>query len=132
MGTNSHTASLQMLEHPIRRDAQAVTRRLAAWAWTGDAPPYPPLAGRFRPFLGPQSPARREPRESLGCPPRPPPPQFHGPESRLAPVHDEHAEALLHAHLDVVLGGWVAARHAELLARRQHLLDRVLPALLIE
>src|SRR5690349_6118703 len=50
-----------------------------------------------------------------------------GLEPGIAPLHDEDAEALLHARLDVVRVRRVAARHVELFARRQHLLDRVLP-----
>ena len=52
-------------------------------------------------------------------------PDVQGPETGLAPVHDEHAEALLHPRLDVARVCRVAARHVEFLARGQHLLDRV-------
>src|SRR6266536_1260812 len=55
-----------------------------------------------------------------------------GLETSVAPVHDEDAEALLHAHLDVVGVRGKAARHFEFLARREHLLDGVLPTRLIE
>src|SRR4029453_17376455 len=55
-----------------------------------------------------------------------------GLEPLLAPVDHEHAEALLHAGLDVRRGRGIAARHVELLARREHLLDRRFPALRVE
>src|SRR5207247_794439 len=47
-------------------------------------------------------------------------------ESRVAPVHDEDAEALLHPRLDVAGVRRIAARDLELLARGEHLLNRVL------
>src|SRR4029079_17158292 len=54
-----------------------------------------------------------------------------GAETGLAPVHDEHAEALLHARLDVLVGRGVAAGNVDLLARGEHLLDGGFPALLV-
>src|SRR5262245_51979687 len=53
-------------------------------------------------------------------------------EPGIDPVHDEDAEPLLDACLDVVLGGRIAARQVELLACREHLLDGLLPALGVE
>src|SRR5215203_1554221 len=50
-----------------------------------------------------------------------------GLETGVTPVHHEHAEALFHARFDVVGRGGVAARHIELLAGRQHLLNRRFP-----
>src|SRR5205807_3241954 len=58
--------------------------------------------------------------------------QFDRLETSVAPVHDEHAEALLHAHLDVAGICWISARDVKLLARGQHLLNRVLPRVGVE
>src|SRR4051812_32658783 len=53
-------------------------------------------------------------------------------EAGVAPIHHEDAEALLHPRLDVVRVRRKPARHLEFLARREHLLNRILPARLIE
>src|SRR5690242_5663750 len=53
-------------------------------------------------------------------------------EALLTPVHDEDAEPLAHAHLDVIRRRRIPARDTELLARREHLLDRGLPPLFVE
>src|SRR5678816_4878467 len=54
------------------------------------------------------------------------------PEALLTPADDEDAETLLHARLDVVRRRRIAARHVELLARREHLLNRRLPPFLVD
>src|SRR5262245_12270241 len=46
-------------------------------------------------------------------------------EPRLTPVHDEDAEALLHARLDVGSSRRISAGTLEFLARCEHLLYRV-------
>src|SRR5438093_3571207 len=53
-------------------------------------------------------------------------------EPGIAPVDYKDAKALLHARLDVVGVRRVAAWNVELLARREHLLNRRLPALRVE
>ncbi len=60
------------------------------------------------------------------------PSDVHRLEPLLAPADDEYAEALLHARLDVVRRRRIAARHVELLTRREHLLNRRFPPLLVE
>src|SRR5678815_4926071 len=60
------------------------------------------------------------------------PSDVHRLEALLTPVDDEHAESLLHPHLDVSRRRRVAACHLEFLAGREHLLDGCLPTLLVE
>src|SRR5215207_2025377 len=51
-----------------------------------------------------------------------------GAETRLAPAHDEDAEALLQTGFDVGFRRGVAARDVEFLACGEHLLDGRFPA----
>src|SRR5687768_2787436 len=78
------------------------------------------------------SPPRLTLTRSLGYPAARPAPDVDRLEPLFAPVDDEHAEPLLHPRLDVRRGGRVPARHVELLARGQHLLDARFPSLLVE
>src|SRR5687768_210390 len=57
---------------------------------------------------------------------------LHRAESGLTPADDEDAEALLHARFNVRFAGRIAARHVELLACGENLLDRGLPFHLVD
>src|SRR5215471_5496242 len=56
-------------------------------------------------------------------------PDLYRLEAGVTPADDEEVEALLHAQLDVVRVGGVAAIQMKFLARGKHLLDGVFPAL---